>query len=132
VPISASATVPWTDSGWDPLGTLRAQAGAWSGRLQVQSDLQHLEAAWRGGGSSASTVLSRGTGILQLGGQGGLRWRALTVGWRHLHDLVDAEVLSTGPTLRYVSPCDCLDITARAAWSADRLVPDLGLQVSIE
>ena len=51
------------------------------------------------------------------------------MGWRHLASL--EQTLSTGPTLGYRSPCDCLDISASAAFTADRALPDLGLQLRV-
>ena len=131
VPISATARVPWTPDGWLPLGTLRAQAGQWSSRVQLESVLQHAELGWGGEGVQLSAAASRGDDILQAGGRAAVRWRSVTVGWRHLQDIEGARMLSTGPELRYVSPCDCLDVTARAAWSVDRAAPDVSLQVRV-
>lgn len=132
VPLSASLMAPWTDEGWLPLGLLRAQSGPWGGRLQLEPQLQHGEFSWSNAGNSLSAAVSRGEDILQVGGGAAARWKTVTVGWRHLHDLVDAEMLSTGPELRYVSPCDCLDVSARASWSVDRLAPDISIQVELQ
>ena len=51
------------------------------------------------------------------------------MGWTGLVDLEGLQNLSQGPSLRYASPCDCLDLQLGATWSNDREWPIIAIQV---
>lgn len=131
VPISAVAGLPWTPDGLRPEVSARLQRGAWTGRIQLEEGLQVASAGWSDAPGRLMVSALRADDITQ--GSLSTAWWIpgvpVAVGWRHLADLT--ETLSAGPTLRYRSPCDCLDVSASAAWTADRSLPDLGLQVQV-
>ena len=131
VPISAVAGLPWTPDGLRPEAAVRLQHGAWSGRLQLEDGLQVASAAWSDapGRLTFSAVRTEDVGLGNLSTTWWIPGVPIAVGWRHLADL--SQTLSAGPLLRYRSPCDCLDVSASAAWAADRSLPDLGLQVQV-
>ncbi len=131
VPVSAVAGLPWTPEGLRPEATVRLQHGAWSGRLQLEERLQVVSAAWSDapGRLTLSAVRADDVTLGSLRTTWWLPGVPIAVGWRHLADL--SQTLSAGPLLRYRSPCDCLDVSASAAWAADRSLPDLGLQVQV-
>jgi hypothetical protein len=131
VPISAVASLPWTPDGLRPMLSARLQHDGWSGRLQATDTLQAASVGWSDepGGISLSAVRS---GDITQGGLSTSWWLPgvpILLGWRHLASI--QQTLSAGPTLGYRSPCDCLDVRASASWSADRGLPDLGLQLRI-
>ncbi|MEL6346487.1 MAG: putative LPS assembly protein LptD [Myxococcota bacterium] len=135
VPLSFRAEAPWTADGWQPLGVGRAQLGGWSGRIQAERALQLAEFGWGEERRLARASLIRSEGVLQGGGrvQWTLpgRWSAVALGWRHLYDFEGQQTQSMGPTIGYHSPCDCLDLSVTAIWSADRPVPGIGFSARI-
>ena len=132
VPLSGTLQVPWTAEGWQPQGVARMRINGWQGRTQLSMAQQVVETGSSQHGHMASVAVARQAEIVQVGWQGALRFRGVTLGWHHLQKVADAQLLSTGPTLRILSPCDCLDVSARAAWSVDRQVPDVSVQVRID
>ncbi|MDP6932710.1 MAG: hypothetical protein QGG40_07325, partial [Myxococcota bacterium] len=135
VPVSAEVSLPWTEAGFRPQGSLRAQWEDWAVRGQAESGLQEGWVDWSG------DVLGAGLGAVRFGDQhqatGDIRWslpgalREWTPGWSGQLDMDEREFLTHGPRLQFSSRCGCLVANAGATWSEDRPVPDLFLTVEV-
>lgn len=135
VPISGALALPWTPDGPRPEGWLRLAAGDWSARGGADLDLQEGDLSWDDGKAKISLGAARSAALLEAVGGAELqlpgRLSAWRPSWSGLVDIRDGELLSQRAALRYKPACDCLDATLSAALSQDRVLPELGLTLSV-
>ena len=135
VPLSAALRAPYGPQGWDPSGNARLRLGSFEARIQADAHLQGGALAWRDGLHHLGLRLQHRGALLQGGPELGWQLPGPVAGWelgyRGLFDLQDRDSLSQQARLGWRSACDCLSARLGATWSADRRVPDLGLQVEL-
>lgn len=135
VPISGALHLPWTDEGLAPEGELRLGVGSWQARAQADLQLQEGALAWDDGRLRVGVGLAHQEEVAQ--GRGELAWTlpgrlsALRPSWRGLVDLQSGAPLNQTLGLRYRPACDCVELDLSGALSEDRVLPELGLKLTL-
>jgi lipopolysaccharide export system protein LptA len=134
VPLHVRAALPWVDGEMEPTGTVRFSLGAWRSTITADRHLQEGDVGRADGIGRFDVGLARTETLLQARGAfdrrvPGLSW--LRVGYAGLYDVDEDQLLWHGPTLRYVSPCACLQAGASAVWSIDQSTPQVRFQLEL-
>jgi hypothetical protein len=139
VPLTATGSASMRPDGPWGQGILRVNGRASGVRLSLDPDVQ-LARAWLDDGrlSLAATTARldmNGSALLQASTDVAWTLPPPLGEWRPsyklLFDVTEGSVLSHGPGLQFTSRCDCLKLGLKAAWSQDRVWPDLGAQVEV-
>ena len=135
VPLAGEARLGWSDRGLWPEATARAGLGQWSGRLQADPAIQDLRLGWSDGRLALEAGTLRHESLWQVGAGAGWQLpgplRELRPAYRGLAAVDTWRLLSHGPSLSWVSRCDCVEAGLAAAWAADRAVPDVRLDLRV-
>ncbi len=103
--------------------------------VQADPSLQDVRVGWRPAAVSLEAGSVRHAELWQAaGGVAVPLWGPLSglePAWRGLASVPERALLSHGPSLRYRSPCDCLEVDLGATWARDRELPDLRFDLRV-
>ena len=135
VPLHIHAALPWVDGEMEPTGSIRLGLGAWSSTVTADRRLQEGDVGRGDAVGRFDVGLARTDTLLQARGVFERTPPGLVLaagqGTARLYDVDARELLWHGPTVQYVSPCQCLSAGASAVWSIDQTTPQLRFQLEV-